>query len=43
MEGHVKKLDLGMISCFDKLETMAQDGFRAGLMDLQEHNQGYNI
>jgi hypothetical protein len=27
MEGYVKQLDRGMISCFEKLETMVQEGF----------------
>jgi hypothetical protein len=39
MEGHVKTLDHGMISCFDKLETMVQAGFRGGCSALQDYNQ----
>ena len=35
MEGHVKSLDRGMISRFDKLEIMVQDSFKA----LQDYNR----
>jgi hypothetical protein len=39
MKGHVKRLDCGMSSCFDKLETIFQDSLRS----LQEYNQGRNV
>jgi hypothetical protein len=39
MEGHVKRLDRGMSSRFDKLETSFQDSFN----NLQEYNQGRNL
>jgi hypothetical protein len=43
MEGHVKTLDHGMISCFDKLETVVQNGFRAGFADPHEYNQDRDV
>jgi hypothetical protein len=39
MKGLVKKLDRGMRSRFDKLETVVQDSFT----NLQEYNRGRNV
>jgi hypothetical protein len=43
MEGHVKTLDRGMISHFDKLKNMVWDGFYDDFMVLKDYNQEHGI
>jgi hypothetical protein len=43
MEVYLEAMGNGIISCFDKLETMVQAGFQAGFTDPYEYNRECDV